>query len=246
MRGTKRDIRYIIIFICFISAIPSAIGKVRWVAEGNVGSGFLLGLPGNASSTVNYRLGPSAIIPVKGWFSVRPGLMWSHKGGILEGYYGNEQIVSARMPISLDFLEIPVMCALRIPIKQKFALTLKAGPYAAIGLSGKTKVKTEGGSSITMPENLFSASCDYYGNAQSSNKKNFELPKLNRWDIGMTWGVEFEFLRHYAVGGNLSWGLTRLSPEFLADNVIEGVAQYLFIMDRIRPFNTMVSFSYIF
>lgn len=226
--------------------MPSALGKVQWVAEGNVGSGFLLGLPGISTSTVNYRLGPSAIIPVKGRFSLRPGLMWSHKGGILEGYYGNEQIVSARIPVSLDFLEIPVMCAWRIPIKQEFALTLKVGPYAALGLSGKTKVKTEGGGSITMPENLFSSNCDYYGNAQTSNKKNFELPKLNRWDIGITWGVEFEFLQHYAIGGNISWGLTRLSPKFLADNVIEGVAQYIFLMDRIRPFNLMVSFSYIF
>lgn len=49
------------------------------------------------------------------------------------------------MPISLDFLEIPVMYALRIPIKQKFAVTFKAGPYAAVGLSGKTKVKTGDG-----------------------------------------------------------------------------------------------------
>lgn len=226
--------------------MPSALGKVRWAAEGNVGSGLLLGLPGNSVSTITYRLGPSAIIPVKGWFSVRPGLMWSHKGGILEGYFGNEQIVSARIPISLDFLEIPVMCALRIPIKQKFALTLKAGPYAAVGLYGKTKVKTEGGGCIKMPENLFSSNCDYYGNAQTSNKKNFELPRLNRWDIGMTWGMEFEFLQHYSIGGNISWGLTRLSPEFLTDNVFEGVAQVIFLMDRMRPFNLMASFSYIF
>lgn len=246
MSCIKRNTRYVIILICFISLMPSALGKVRWVAEGNVGSGLLLGLPGNSSSTVNYRLGPSAIIPVKGWFSIRPGLMWSHKGGILEGYYGNEQIVSARMPISLDFLEMPVMCALRIPIKQKFALTLKVGPYAAVWLSGKTKVKTEGEGSIKMPGNLFSSNCDYYGNAQTSNKKIFELPKLNRWDIGTTWGMGFEFLQHYAIGGNISWGLTRLAPEYLADNVIEGVMQVIFMMDRIRPFNSMISFSYIF
>lgn len=246
MNHTKRGIRYILLLMCILSAIPGALGKIRWSAEGNVGSGLLLGLPGNSTSTVNYRIGPSAIIPVRGWFSIRPGLMWSHKGGVLEGFYGNEQIVSARMPISLDFLEIPVMCALRIPIKHKFAVTLKAGPYAAVGLSGKTKVKTGDGGTLKMPGNLFSSGCDYYGNAQTSNRKNFELPKLNRWDIGTTWGVEFEFLQHYAVGGNISWGMTRLSPEFLADNVIAGVVQVIFMMDRIRTFNSMVSFSYIF
>lgn len=236
---------FLIVFCVLLSNI-SIHAHVRWAVEGNLGSGILLGLPGNGSSSFCYRVGPTAIIPIKGWFSIRPGLMWSHKAGNLEGFYGNEQIVSAKIPISLDFLEIPLMCAVRIPIKQKFALTLKFGPYAGVGLYGKTKVKTEGGGSISMPMNLFSEGCDYYGNAQSSNKKNFALPKLNRWDVGTTWGVEFEFCRHYAIGANLSWGCTRLSSEFLNDNVFEGVMQVIFGMDRIKPFTSMFSFSYTF
>lgn len=237
--------RYIITIAVVVLAMNTS-AQVRWAVEGNVGTGVLMGLPGHTAHTVAYRIGPTAIIPVKGWLSLRPGLMWAHKGGVVEGYYGDEQITEARMPISLDFVEMPVLLAVRFPISDACGLTLKTGPYVGYGISGKTKVKPDGGGMISMSGNLFSGPCDYYGNAQTSNKKTFVLPKLNRWDAGLTWGIELEFNEHYAVGGNLSWGWARLSPEGLADNIGEAFGQVIFGMDRMRPFTAMFTFSYIF
>lgn len=244
--GIRIFLRIALTLLVILSANTLTRAEVRWAIEGDIGKGWLMGLPGHADGTVNYRIGPSAIIPIKGWTSLRPGIMWSHKGGVLEGYYGNEQLISSRIPISLDFIELPVLFAIRIPIGEKFGLTFKFGPYAGLGISGKTKVKGDDGSSVSMPGNLFSGSCDYYGNAQSSNKKKFELPKLNRWDIGLLYGIEFEFCRHYAVGFNLSSGLTRMVPKLLADNIFESIGQALLGQTHLRPFNVTASFTYIF
>ncbi len=234
----------ILLFVLLSSSGASA--RVGWAVEGNIGTGVLMGLPGHSAAATSYRVGPSAIIPVKGWFSIRPGLMFSHKGGVVEGYYGAEQISEARMHISLDFIELPVMFAVRFPVSDRCGLTLKTGPYVGIGVRGKTKVRPDGGGTISMPENLFSEGCDYYGDAQTSNRKPFKLPKLNRWDAGLSWGIELEIDRHYAVGGNISWGIARLSSEGLADNLGEAIGQVIFGMDRIRPLTAMFSFSYIF
>lgn len=246
MTGKIGWIGRVMLFVIVLLSSQDLYARVGWAAEGNVGVGVLPGLPGHSASLTACRIGPVAIIPVKGWLSLRPGLMWSHKGGVLEGYYGGEQITGARMPVSLDFIEVPVLLAVRFPVAKRLGLTLKTGPYVGVGISGKTCVKPDGGGRISMPGNLFSSGCDYYGNAQTSNKKDFALPKLNRWDAGLTWGIELEFCEHYAVGGNLSWGFARLSPKGLADNVGEAFAQVIFMQDRMRPFTAMLSFSYIF
>lgn len=236
----------IITLILTIGGILNSDARVKWSIEGGVGSSCLTGLPGKSEHSIAYRIGPTAIIPIKGWFSIRPGIMLSHKGGILDGYYGNEQITAAKIPISLNFLEIPVMCVVRVPIFNKYGFILKAGPYVGIGMWGKTKVKPDNGPKITMPGNLFSSGCDYFGNAQTSNKTAFELPRLNRWDAGLIYGVDFEFCRHYEVGANISWGIARLSPRGLTDNIGEAIAQIFFGMGRLRPITAMISFTYIF
>jgi hypothetical protein len=72
----------------------------------------------------------------KKWF-VEPSLMFAMKGykanPTLEGYEFDESVRS-------NYIELPVMAGLRLPVGKEMYIVMRAGPYFAVGVGGKAKL----------------------------------------------------------------------------------------------------------
>jgi len=79
-----------------------------------------------------------------GIFSLQPGIIFTQKGGIWtdeyfeEGYYGDYSGKS-EVTFSINYLEIPLVASLKIPINESLAVRANAGFYVAFGLFGTLK-----------------------------------------------------------------------------------------------------------
>ncbi|MDR1808892.1 MAG: PorT family protein [Prevotella sp.] len=110
----------------------------------------------------------------------------------------------------LAYLELPINIGYRIPL-ESFAVTLKAGPYLAYGLSAKLKGEDDGDS----------AEIDLY-------KKRDEFggePLLKKFDYGLGIGAGIEF-GQIAVGLSYELGLANLNAT-KADGSISNQNAYL-------------------
>lgn len=74
--------------------------------------------------------------PFKKHLSIEPGLLFSTKGS-KSSYYGLDSF--GKYDTRLYYLDIPVNCKFDIPLKTGVKLFALAGPYLAIGLSGKLR-----------------------------------------------------------------------------------------------------------
>jgi hypothetical protein len=86
-------------------------------------------------------VGGYVIYPVTHSFSVQPELLYSMKGAVEEGTFGGSRITAT---LKLDYLEIPVLGKLAIPLKDSDVTpVLFAGPSLAFKLSSKVQQKWE-------------------------------------------------------------------------------------------------------
>jgi len=71
----------------------------------------------------------------------QPGLMFVSKG---HSYEHSDANLSDKATWRIYYLELPLMAMMNVPINQDFALALNAGPYLALGLSGKKTYEWDG------------------------------------------------------------------------------------------------------
>ncbi|TSD66129.1 PorT family protein [Inquilinus sp. KBS0705] len=121
--------------------------------------------------------------------SLQPALIYTGKGGQEDDNNGNVA------QVKLYYLQVPVNLVYHIPAVIG-NVYLGAGPYAAYGVSGKTKVITSGGSSVS--DNVT------FGDG---------IDDIKRTDIGLNGIAGIEFKNNFLIGLNYDLGLTNISND---------------------------------
>lgn len=113
-----------------------------------------------ADMKVGYTVGVGLDYAFTDMWSFQSGLMFSGKGA-----------KAGDVKFKPNYLDIPLLAALKLPIVDDVKFVVNAGPYLSCGLAGKYKVG--------------SASTDFFGDADKGLAKRF--------DVGLQYGVGAEF-----------------------------------------------------
>lgn len=137
-----------------------------------------------------FHLGVSVNYPITEVISFEPGLLYTTKGCQMEYDYPGEDISSS---INFNYLEVPLTFKATKEFND-FNLYAAAGPYVAIGLNGKLKVKYDG---ETESEDID------WGNDE-------EEDDFKRLDLGLSLGAGIE-VASFLLGVSYDLGLSNIS-----------------------------------
>ena len=132
--------------------------------------------------------------------TLEPGIYYSQKGYELRGELGIKGVeflgANARARLQSDYIDLPIL------LKANLAGGLKifAGPQ--ISYLASSNLKTSAG---ILGINLFNNTLD------ASNQ-------FNKWDMGLTGGVSYEFKNGFSISGAYDHGLSRID----ANNSVNG------------------------
>ncbi|MFT3946027.1 MAG: porin family protein [Agriterribacter sp.] len=87
----------------------------------------------DAKGIASFHAGLQADLPITRFFAIQPGLFFTGKGTKLEW----NGITSSTKPY---YLELPVNAVIKLPLGEDAGFFFGAGPYVAMGISGKNKV----------------------------------------------------------------------------------------------------------
>lgn len=196
--------------LCFVLVLACIAG----VADGQVRFG-VLGGPHIASVkedpfTIGYssksglHLGIIGDIPLSQnasdrWF-FQPGLQYIGKGRKFYAHYDSSNVMQSdtfflSSTLAVNYMELPLNIAYKIPIGNRAKFTISAGPYLGFFFNGKQKFGTK-----TYSDNAFK------GN-EVKIEAGKEAGKVNTLDVGVNGRAGFE-IGNFFISGFASWGLT--------------------------------------
>lgn len=134
------------------------------------------------------------------------GLLLTGRGSKAETYFnGGSDYVKAKFnPL---YVELPVNLVVNIPLESSVKLFFNAGPYAAIGVGGKSKLQTKIGPLESSSSNNIKFSND---DPFTSEQDDAAYDKLKRFDFGLNAGVGLD-LKSIIIKANYGLGLTKIN-----------------------------------
>lgn len=134
------------------------------------------------------------------------GLLLTGRGSKAETYFnGGSDYVKAKFnPL---YVELPVNLVVNIPLESSVKLFFNAGPYAAIGVGGKSKLQTK----IGPVESSSSSNIEFSNDDPfTSEQDDAAYDKLKRFDFGLNAGVGLD-LKSFIIKANYGLGLTKIN-----------------------------------
>jgi hypothetical protein len=139
-------------------------------------------------------------------FNLESGVLLTGHGSKAETYFngGSDYIKTKFSPL---YIQVPLNAVIKIPLEKKSNVFFSAGPYAAIGIGGKSRSDSK------------------FGPLQSSSVKNIEFSndvpftsqeedagynKLKCFDFGLNFGGGFQF-QHLILKANYGLGLSKIN-----------------------------------
>lgn len=138
--------------------------------------------------------------------AIETGLLFTGRGSKAETYFngGNDYVKTKFNPL---YLEMPVNFVLKIPVDKSSGFFLNAGPYAAVGIAGKSRSDTKiGVITSSSSENIKFSNDDPF----TSEQDDAGYDKLKRFDFGLNFGGGFAF-QHVILKANYGLGLTKIN-----------------------------------
>ena len=163
----------------------------------------------NDSKTLStFNAGFIADIPLAPIFSIQTGLLLNGQGSKSTVYldasnHADNFIKATFNPL---YLQLPANLVFKVPLGSDMRLYAGAGPYAQMGIGGKTKVtSTVGGVETVSSQNIKFNNDDPLTDPQEDASYN----KLKRFDFGINAlaGVE---VNRFSLGVGYGWGLTKI------------------------------------
>ena len=149
------------------------------------------------------RFGLSKVIDLES------GLLFTGRGSKAETYFisGSTTDNYVKTKFNPYYIEVPLNLVVRVPVKGTHGLFFNAGPYAAIGVAGKstTDQKNLGISSHSENDIKF-ANDDPF----TSRQEDASYYKLKRFDFGLNVGGGFD-LGKILLKVNYGYGLTKIN-----------------------------------
>jgi len=154
----------------------------------------------------SFNVGVLGRLPLADVLSLESGLLLTGRGSKAETYFnnGNDYIKSRFHPL---YLEVPLNAVVKIPLQTGSNVFFHAGPYAAMGIGGKSKQESKFGplySSST--KNIEFSNDDPF----TSEEEDAGYNKLKRFDYGLNFGGGFQF-QHVILKVNYGLGLAKIN-----------------------------------
>ena len=136
------------------------------------------------------------------------GLLFTGKGSKAETVYstglGTTDVLTKFNPL---YLEVPLNLVVRVPVKGIHGLFFHAGPYAAIGVAGKSTTDTKTIGATSHSENDIQYAND---NPFTSRQEDASYYKLKRFDFGLNAGGGLD-VGKLILKVNYGYGLTKIN-----------------------------------
>ena len=145
-------------------------------------------------STAPFSIGINADFKFNDYFSIRPGIFYSGKGGTMNAVYADNigNNTSVYDEYKLHYLEIPINLIGHLPVGDGANIFLGAGPYFSLGLNGTNR------------QTLFTADPVIH---KITYGKNGDFKST---DFGASTVLGFQGAKGWAISGNLDFGLTNI------------------------------------
>ncbi len=133
------------------------------------------------------------------------GILLTGRGSKAETYFngGNDYVKAKFNPL---YVEVPLNLVVNIPLQSKTGLFVHAGPYAAVGIGGKSKLESKLGLITTESERDIEFSDD---DPFTSAQEDAAYDKLKRFDFGLNFGAGLD-LNSIILKANYGLGLTKI------------------------------------
>jgi len=133
------------------------------------------------------------------------GILLTGKGSKAETYFngGNEYVKAKFNPL---YVEVPLNIVVNVPLASSTKLFVNAGPYAAIGVGGKSKLDTKIGVLTSSSERDIKFNND---DPFTSVQEDAAYDKLKRFDYGLNFGAGLD-LNKVLLKANYGMGLAKI------------------------------------
>lgn len=137
---------------------------------------------------------------------IETGLLFTGHGSKAETYFngGNDYVKSKFNPY---YIQVPLNVVFKIPLDRSSGVFFNAGPYAAIGVGGKSRTESKIGPLVTSSSAGIKFSND---DPFTSQQEDAAYDKLKRFDFGLNFGGGFEF-EHLLLKVNYGLGLVKIN-----------------------------------
>ncbi len=134
------------------------------------------------------------------------GILFTGHGSKAETYFngGADYVKSKFNPI---YVQVPLNAVVKIPLPQGSNVFFHAGPYAAMGIGGKSKTESKIGPLLSTSESSIKFSND---DPFTSQQEDAAYNKLKRFDFGLNIGGGFGF-KHVILKVNYGMGFTKIN-----------------------------------
>lgn len=138
--------------------------------------------------------------------ALETGLLFTGKGSKAETYFGtgSDYVKTKFNPF---YLELPLNVVVKIPLDKNTGVFINAGPYAAVGIAGKSSSETRIATLVTKSESNIKFSND---DPFTSQQDDAAYDKLKRFDVGLNFGGGVAF-QHIIFKANYGLGLAKIN-----------------------------------
>lgn len=137
------------------------------------------------------------------------GLLFTGKGSKAETYYTSGSTTDNYVKTKFNpyYIEVPLNMVVRVPVKGTHGLFFHGGPYAAIGVAGKSTTDQKLLGITSHSENNIQYAND---NPFTSRQEDASYYKLKRFDFGLNVGGGIDFGK-ILLKANYGYGLTKIN-----------------------------------
>lgn len=167
--------------------------------KAGIGTSHFHGKHSSSDTKIAYKAGVGAEYTLNKTWVLQSALEFVSIGGKDEiSHMGNAKINEL-------YLQIPLMVAARLHLGKDYHASLSVGPYAAIGVAGKSSGEVYDYSGGSM-QGGYRFKIDTFGSMVDGKMGN------NRFDAGVALGLAFEY-RRFIIGAETQVGLVKVNEQ---------------------------------
>jgi len=214
----KRSLIAAFAFTAIANCANAQSNKARFIVKGGLNLANIsttnTGRVDDANYLTSFHAGFLGDIPIAGPLSFQPGLLVTGKGSKTNIYLDNNNTSANYYKLTTNpiYLEIPANFVFHVG--NGSGLFFGAGPYAAMGIAGKT----------TGERNILGVVSSYDKTIEFNNDNPFtagqedaSVNKLRKYDFGLNALAGFEGAK-YLVGVNYGYGLSKIGSSEANEN----------------------------
>jgi len=196
--------------IFFASAITTGANAQLFYAQGGVNLANITknneGQTEDNNMLTTFNAGLMGRFGLSDVVDLESGLLLTGRGSKAETYFngGSDYVKSKFNPM---YIEVPLNLILNVKLDPSTKLFFNAGPYAAIGIGGKSKLQTKFGPIETSSEETIKFNDD---DPTTSQQEDAAYNKLKRFDYGVNVGAGFD-LGKVILKANYGLGLAKIN-----------------------------------